>query len=463
MDRPLRVLLAAAEAAPFSKVGGLADVAGALPKALAQLGVDVRVVTPHHPSAARIAGSQALTSYAIPSFGRDQTAVVVENTLGEQVPVYLIANDAYFNRPDPYGAPDDLLRYHFFARAVLQLPKALDWRPDILHLNDWHTAGAAFGLRNRAWNDPFYQGIASLITIHNLRYRGPDDIADVLSQGVYYADAVNTVSPTYAREILTPQFGEGVQQLLGLRAEQGKLSGIINGIDADEFNPAHDPALASTFDADHLDRRAANKTALQRRGGLTEDASIPVIGMVGRLTDQKGFDLVAQVLDGLLAQGRVQIAILGAGEEKYHQLLKDVAVRHPGQMAMFFAFDLPLAQLIYGGSDMFLMPSQFEPCGLGQMIALRYGSLPLVRATGGLADTVRNATDNLSDGDGFVFWEYSATALRNTLDRALWAYGQPEAWRQLQRRAMAVDNSWASSAQQYLDLYQRLLDGRREA
>jgi starch synthase len=461
MDRPLRVLLAAAEAAPFSKVGGLADVAGALPKALARLGVDVRLVTPRHASAANTSGHK-VASFTVPSFGTEQTVAIEEAALGGAVPVYLVANGAFFDRDEVYGAPDDLLRYHFFARAVLHLPRALDWKPDIFHLNDWHTAGVAFGLRNRAWSDPFYQGSASLITVHNLRYRGPDEVADILSQGIYYADAVNTVSPTYAREILTPEYGEGVQDLLGLRASHGRLSGIINGIDVEEFNPATDPQLVQTFDADHLDRRAANKTALQRKGNLTADPAIPVIGMVGRLTDQKGFDLVAQVLDALLTSQQVQVVILGAGEAKYHDLLKDVAARHPSQMAMFFAFDLALAQLIYGGSDMFLMPSRFEPCGLGQMIALRYGSIPVVRATGGLADTVQDASDDLSTGTGFVFRDYSPAALRGTLERALRAFGQRDAWQRLQRRAMAVDNSWENSAQQYADLYRRILDWRRE-
>lgn len=461
MDRPLRVLLAAAEAAPFSKVGGLADVAGALPKALARRGVDVRLVTPRHPSAAQFPAQQ-VASFTVPSFGKDETARVEEATLGGSIPAYLIASDTFFDRKDAYGAPDDLLRYHFFARAVLQLPKTLDWKPDIFHINDWHTAGAAFGLRNRAWSDPFYQGAASLLTIHNLRYRGPDEVVDVLSQAVYYADAVNTVSPTYAREILTPEYGEGVQDLLRMRADQGRVSGIINGIDVEEFDPATDKQLAQTFDAQRLDRRVANKTALQRRGNLTEDPNIPVIGMVGRLTDQKGFDLFAQVVDSLLARQRVQVVILGAGEEKYHELLKDVAARHPSQMAMFFAFDLALAQLIYGGSDMFLMPSRFEPCGLGQLIALRYGSIPIVRATGGLADTVQNASPDLGSGTGFVFRDYSPGALRGELERAIASYGQRDAWQRMQQRAMAVDNSWENSAQQYHDLYQRILDWRRE-
>jgi starch synthase len=452
------VLLAAAEASPFSKVGGLADVSGALPKALARLGVDVRVVTPKHASASHVTGTH-VASLTVPSFGRDETAVCEEVMVGDDVPVYLVANDTYFTRTRVYGEADDLLRYHFFARAVLELPKAIGWKPDIFHVNDWHTASVTFGLRNRAWSEAFYRDSASLLSIHNLRYRGPDEVADILCQGIYYADAVNTVSPTYAREILTPEYGEGLQDLLALRAGQGRVSGIINGIDTEAFNPALDQRLAQTFDADHLDRRIANKAALQKRGGLTDDHGIPLIGMVGRLTDQKGFDLVAKVLDPLLAAHRVQVAILGDGEDRYHSLLGDVAAQHPGQMAVFFRFDLDLAQLIYGGSDLFLMPSRFEPCGLGQMIALRYGSVPVVRETGGLADTVENITDDLDAGVGVVFRDYTPAALRQAVERGLGIYRQKDAWQRLQRRAMAVDNSWAASARAYRDLYHDIRQG----
>ncbi len=459
MDRSLRVLFAAAEVSPYAKVGGLADVAGSLPMALAQQGVDVRIVLPRHGSAAKFDGFQTVARGAITTLDGTEEAIVEEGVL-HGVPVYFMNNGRFFNRPQVYGDPDDLLRYHFFTRAVLELPKLLGWRPDVLHLNDWHTAAVAFGLRNRAWGDPFYQGMASLLTIHNLRYRGPDDVLDVLCQGIYYADAVNTVSPTYAREILTPEYGEGLQDLLRLR--QDRLSGIINGIDVEEFNPATDRYLPSNFDAATLERRVANKLALQERSGLIRDEQIPIIGMVGRLTDQKGFDLVAQVLDGMVRERRAQVVILGTGDDRYHVLLRKLAEQYPDQIAMNFAFDLGLAQLIYGGSDMFLMPSQFEPCGLGQMIALRYGSVPVVRSTGGLADTVLDASPDLSQGTGFVFKDYAPAALQATLGRALDAYRNQDAWRNLMRRGMQVDNSWEHSAGQYHRLYQDVLETRRE-
>ncbi|MBI4499311.1 MAG: glycogen synthase [Chloroflexi bacterium] len=459
MERSLRVLLAAAEVSPYAKVGGLADVAGALPKALARLGVDVRMVMPKHGSVARFDGFQPVARGGVATLDGQEDVLLEEGSL-HGVPVYMVASSRFFGRPQVYGEPDDLVRYHYFTRAVLELPKLLDWRPDIFHLNDWHTAAVAFGLRNRAWGDPFYHGMASLLTIHNLRYRGPDEVLDILCQGIYYADAVNTVSPTYAREIMTPEYGEGLHDLLRLR--QDRLSGIINGIDLDEFNPATDPQLAATFDVTTLERRVANKRALQERSGLLPDPEVPLIGMVGRLTDQKGFDLVAQVLNDLVQNRRVQVVILGAGEERYHALLRDVAQRHPQQVALHFAFDLALAQLIYGGSDLFLMPSRFEPCGLGQMIALRYGSVPVVRATGGLADTVADVGPDLSTGTGFVFRDYQPGALLATLGRALDAYRDRDAWRGLVRRGMQVDNSWDQSAARYASLYRSLLAGRRE-
>ena len=271
MDRSLRVLFAAAEASPYAKVGGLADVAGSLPISLTEQGLDVRIVMPKHASAEKFDGFQEVARGKVPTMAGDEEITIEEGSL-RGVPVYLVRSARYFGRPQVYGEPDDLLRYHFFARAVLELPKLLGWRPDIFHLNDWHTAAVAFGLRNRAWSEPFYQGMASLVTIHNLRYRVPDEVLDVLSQGIYYADARSTVSPTYAREILTPEYGEGVQDLLRLR--QDRLSGIINGIDIEEFNPATDRYLPSTFDVSSLekpDREQAGIAGTQRLGSGRAD------------------------------------------------------------------------------------------------------------------------------------------------------------------------------------------------
>jgi len=453
MNRPLKVLFVSAEVGPFAKVGGLADVAAALPRALAARGHDVRVVTPRH-SAEAIGEIAALIPL---SAGRQATARSTTSD-GDGVPTYLVESEGLFPRDRVYGEANDLERYLAFCQAALELPKQLGWRPDVFHCNDWHTAPIAFGLRNRAWGDGFYRGAACVLTIHNLRYRGPDELADFLCQGIYYADAVTTVSETYAREILTPEYGEGLHPLLQER--QDRLFGILNGLDYREYDPAGDPHLAANFDAATLERRSANKTALQERAGLAPDANAPVVGMVSRLTEQKGMDLTLETMGALLSEGAAQFVVLGTGDETYHRAFRDLAQRHAGHAAVSIAFDHPLAQLIYGGCDLFLMPSRFEPCGLGQLIALRYGAIPVVRHTGGLADTVSDYTGPESEGNGFVFHEYSAPALLAALRRALATFQHPDEWRRLQARCMQLDFSWSRSAERYESAYRQALAGR---
>ncbi len=456
MSRPLKVLYVAAEVGPFAKVGGLADVAAALPSALAARGHDVRVLTPRHSSetVGEVAASVPLGA------GRQVTAR--RTTSGDDgVPVYLIESEGFFPRDRVYGEPNDLERYLAFCRAALELPKQLGWPPDIFHCNDWHTAPIAFGVRNRAWGDAFYRDAACVLTIHNLRYRGPDELADFLCQGVYYADAVTTVSETYAREILTPEYGEGLHQLLGERRE--RLFGILNGLDHRDYDPAGDPHLAANFDAATLERRSNNKAALQRKAGLVEDSAVPLVGMVSRLTEQKGMDLTLAAMEALLAEGAVQFVLVGSGDEAFHRAFRDLAKRHAGRASVSIAFDHALAQLIYGGCDLFLMPSRFEPCGLCQLIALRYGAIPVVRHTGGLADTVRNYTGPESDGNGFVFHEYKTDALLDALGRALAIYQRPDEWRHLQASGMRLDFSWDRSAERYEDVYRQVLAGRSPA
>jgi starch synthase len=453
MNRPLKVLFVSAEVVPFAKVGGLADVAAALPPALAARGHDVRVLTPRHSpeSVGEIAASIPLGA------GRQATARSTTSG-GDGVPTYLIESEGLFPRDRVYGEANDLARYLSFCRAALELPKQLGWRPNIFHCNDWHTAPIAFGLRNRAWGDAFYRDVACVLTIHNLRYRGPDELADFLCQGIYYADAVTTVSETYARQILTPEYGEGLHPLL--RERQDRLFGILNGLDYREHDPASDPHLAANFDATSLDRRSANKAALQQRVGLAPDDRVPVVGMVSRLTEQKGMDLTLEAMDRLLAEGAAQLVLLGTGDEAYHRAFRELAQRHAGRASVSIAFDHPLAQLIYGGCDLFLMPSRFEPCGLGQLIALRYGAIPVVRHTGGLADTVRDYNGPDSQGNGFVFQEYSTGALLAALRRALAAFHRPDEWHRLQVHGMELDFSWERSALRYEDVYRQALAGR---
>ncbi|MBI2862579.1 MAG: glycogen synthase [Chloroflexi bacterium] len=449
----MRILYAAAEVSPWSKVGGLADVAGALPKALGQLGHDIRVITPAHQPAE---GMRALGPFTLPFMGREERVVLWEGKPAQGVTIYFVECAPYFGKRPIYGEPDDLLRYLLFSQVVVSVPKWLDWLPEILHCNDWHTAPAIPGLRNRASGDTSYRGIASVYTIHNLGYRGPNEFVDFMVQGIYYADVVSTVSPTYAQEILTPEYGAGLEGLLQSRRD--RLFGILNGIDVDVLDPSHDQYLAATFAPGRLGERAKNKAALQARVGLAQEPQTPLIGMVSRLADQKGFDLLAEVIEPLLEQEHFQLVILGMGEAKYEQHFRGLAERHPTQVAAVIAFDEPLAQLIYGGSDFFLMPSRYEPCGLGQLIAMRYGSIPVVRRTGGLADTVEDCDAELAGGTGFVFYEYRSDALAETLRRAITAYRQwPERWQQLVERAMAKDFSWRASASQYAEMYKRAL------
>ena len=455
----MKVLFAAAEAAPFSKVGGLADVAASLPKALRRLGHDVRVVTPLHRRPGAGAPEIEGEPLALPmTWGGQEVRPLVRQTESGGVPVYLLDYSPYYQRRAIYGEPDDLDRYLFFCQVVLELPKVLGWQPDILHAHDWHAAALAFGLRNMAWGDPFYHPTSSVVTIHNLRYRGPHNLVDMLCQAIFYANIVSTVSPTYAQEILTPEYGEGLHTLLGLRRD--RLFGILNGIDYEEFNPATDPLIPVRYDAATPEKKGFSKTALQERGSLTPDPSLPVVGMVSRLTEQKGFDLVQQVIEPFLESGRFQFFLLATGEKQYEAFFKELPQRYPGRVAALITFDAALAQLIYAGSDFFLMPSRFEPCGLGQMISLRYGTIPIVRRTGGLADTIQDCSPDLSTGNGFSFTDYSAWALRETLERALAAYQQPEAWRGLVARAMNQDFSWDASARKYVGMYEAALTSR---
>lgn len=455
----MRILFATAEASPYSKVGGLADVAASLPKALQRLGHDIRVVTPLFRRPGETGPEIDGEELNLPTtWAGKELRVSVRQTTSGGGPVYLVDHPPYFQRPAVYGEQDDLDRYLFFCQVVLELPKALGWQPDILHGHDWHAAALAFGLRNKAWSDAFYRPTASVMTIHNLRYRGPHNLVDMLCQAILYADVISTVSPTYAQEILTPEYGEGLHTLLGLRRD--RLFGVLNGIDYEEFDPATDPLIPAHYDASTPEKKAFNKAALQERGSLALDPSVPLVGMISRLTEQKGFDLVEQVIESYLESGRFQFFLLATGEKRYEAFFQELPRRYPGRAAVFLAFDAALAQFIYAGSDFFLMPSRFEPCGLGQMISLRYGAIPIVRRTGGLADTIQDCHLDLSTGNGFSFTEYTDWALREAIERALAAYQQQDAWRSLVVRAMNQDFSWHASARKYVEMYQAALVGR---
>lgn len=487
----LPVLIVAVEMSPLAKVGGLADVVGALPHALRGIGVDARVAMPLHGVVDRDAYPLRLLAEAPVSTPNGPRAARLFETSLREVPVYLVENEAFFGRPRVYGDEDDLERWLYFCDALLAAAPQLaagqssaeNWRPAVLHLHDWHAAFV--GSRLLAAASHLWASCARVYTIHNLALQGPFDQAfgrrhglslaalmapaglepDVafsgMAQGILWSDVVSTVSPTYAREIQTPEFGAGLDALL--RGRGDRLTAVLNGIDYEVFDPAHDPRIAANYDAETLDMRAANKKALQERAGLPVRPEAPLAGMVSRLYDQKGSDLVALAFRHLLAERDLQLVVLGTGDPLHEKMLSDLQAAFPDKAAAIFRFDEGLAQLIYAGCDFFLMPSRFEPCGLGQLLALRYGAVPVVRRTGGLADTVEDCDLDLGSGTGFTFEAANAQDLERAIERALAAHEDQAAWRSLQIRGMSRDFSWDRAAGLYHEMYERALSLRQGA
>lgn len=488
----MRILFIASEVDPFAKTGGLADVAAALPKALASLGHDVRIALPLYRQVNR------------ERFALQQTTVTVRVQVGvhafegriwsatlpkSRVTVYFIECPSLFDRDGLYqdqgrDHPDNLTRFSFFSQAALRLLPAVDWQPDILHCHDWQ---ASLVCAHLAWgacgHDAYFRSIATVLTVHNLAYQGlfPSDqwaltgLPDAAfgMQGLEYYGQINclkgglvsagwltTVSPTYVREIQTREFGCGLDGVLAQRTEE--LIGILNGIDPQEWNPQTDPHLAAGYSVEHLGGKALCKQALQRRSGLTERQDL-LIGMIQRLAEQKGIDIFVQALDALMALP-VQFVMLGTGDPAYHRQLEQAAAKFPGRLAVHLTFDNTLAHQIEAGADAFLMPSRFEPCGLNQMYSMRYGTVPIVRHVGGLADTVvdvRHATLADKTATGFVVAEHSAAALVEAVKRAVTAFCDHTLWGTLIQHGMRRDCSWERSATTYLQLYERALATRR--
>jgi starch synthase len=457
---PPKVAFAAAEAAPFAKVGGLADVAGSLPQALARLGAEVTLYVPLHGTIDRakwgIPNEGAERSVA---YGASHVRVAYPTIQRDGVRVVFVANKR-IGRDRVYGAPDDAKRYAFFCRAVAT---ALADEPvDVVHAHDWHAALLVPMIGRK---------LATVFTIHNLAYQGKTS-AEILppiglpktripaekpgecnpmARAIARADIVSTVSPRYAKEILTSEFGEGLDGLLHER--KADVRGIVNGIDTDFFDPARDPHIAAQYSADDRRGKAQCKAALQTEGGLRVDPETPMLGVIGRLVEQKGIDLLTAVAPDLL-EGGAQLVVLGTGDPAYEERWRKLRDRYPSRLFLTLGFDAALAQRIYAGCDLFLMPSRFEPCGLGQLISLRYGTIPVVRAVGGLADTVRDLDDRPRDGNGFSFRQYDRTAFSGALARALRAFRRDgDQWNELRGRAMHEDHSWTASATQYLDVY----------
>lgn len=489
----MRVLFASSEVTPFAKTGGLADVAGALPPALARLGVDVRVVLPLYRQVDR--GAHALRNTGlvldVPIAGRSEPTAVYEGRIAGRgspdVPVYFLEADRYYDRDGLYGVAgqdfqDNAERFAFFSRAVVELGRHDLVRADLFHCHDWQTGLVPAYLESLYAHDPVVGRAASVFTIHNLGYQGlfwhydmyltgigwehftPAGLEfwgkiSFLKAGLVYADLLTTVSPTYAREIQTEEMGHGLEGVLHARAD--RLVGILNGLDVEEWNPETDRYIPVRYSREDLSGKAAAKAALQRAYKLPERPEVPLLGVVARLADQKGCDLLAEVLPDIVRRG-AQLVLLGAGEPAYEDLFLSAAQRYPSSVGVTIAYDHTLAHLVEAGADLFLMPSRYEPCGLNQMMSLRYGTVPIVRATGGLADTVLEEAPE-QGGNGFVFTPYESRALLEAIDRGLACYRDHERWRALQQRGMSVDFSWDASARRYLDAYGHALGLARRA
>lgn len=475
----MKVLFVASEAYPFIKTGGLGDVAYALPKALRKMGIDARVIIPKYsgiPLSFRNCMENVAT-FTVPVGWRKQYCGLQYLTYDE-IPYYFVDNEYYFERPETYGCYDDGERYSYFSKAVLESIKHMgDFVPDIIHCNDWHCGILPALLKDNYSDDEMYSEIKSVFTIHNLKYQGvfPKEIlgellnldegyytddalkfydaVSFMKGGIVFADAVTTVSETYAGEIQTPFYGEGLDGLL--RSKSEKLYGIVNGIDYELYNPIVDKKIFYNFDENSLKQKMENKLKLQQELCFTVNENIPMIGIVTRLVKQKGLDLIVEKLQELLSLP-IQIVLLGNGDEYYEDIFQYYASIYPSRISTNIIFDEKLAQKIYAASDMFLMPSLFEPCGIGQLIALKYGSIPIVRETGGLKDTITPYNKYTGNGNGFSFTNYSSDELIDAITRALNLYKDKDSWNKLINNAMTSNNSWENSAKNYIDLYSNI-------
>src|SRR5690242_3637878 len=473
----MRIAILTSEAVPFAKTGGLADVSGALPKALTSLDVDAKLILPLYEQVDRtLLNGGSVENVRVEWRGHvHQVRFWFSDTAG--APAYLLEAPDFFGRPNIYGYEDDHIRFAFFSRAALALLKHLSFEPDVVHGNDWPCGFAMAELRARRRYEAFFQKTKSLFSLHNVGYQGLFDPADLwwlgfgdpperddfmldraasaLKAGIITADALSTVSPRYAREIQTPEQGYGLDWLL--RARRDRLVGIANGVDYDLWNPETDPHIAANFSADDLSGKRECKIDLLRRFGLPEDPDRPVIAIISRLVGQKGYDLIRMISDWIVRTGSFFIA-LGAGAREYEEFLQRWHDAAPHRVGIYKGFaGEPLAHQIEAGADMFLMPSLYEPCGLNQMYSMRYGTVPIVRATGGLDDTVEQFNPATRDGNGFKFQQYDAGALLDKIREALYFYGRPKDWATIQHNGMAIDNSWQAAAKKYIAAYEEVV------
>lgn len=477
----MKVLFVASEAVPFIKTGGLADVAGSLPKSLKAEGVDIRVILPKYGSIKEEWTSKMshVGNITVPVSWRDKYAGVdmIEH---DGVTYYFLDNEEYFKRDSLYGYFDDAERFAFFSRAVLNVLPMLDFWPDVIHTNDWHAGMVNVFLKLDHIGDERYAGIKTLFSIHNLKYQGvfPKsvmndvlgldwkyfnngdlefyDAVNYMKAGIIYADFVGTVSRTYAQEIQYDYFGENLDGLLRKRSDS--LFGIVNGIDYDVYNPATDKNLLYTYDVNSWNKKVDNKVRLQEDLGLPVKRDTPIIAMVTRLVEAKGLELLVRIMDELLATEDAQFVLLGTGDKRYEDWFQGLQWRFPDKVSANIRFSNQLAQRIYASADIFLMPSIYEPCGIGQLIALRYGTVPVVRATGGLRDTIQPYNKYTGEGNGYIFENINAHDMAYVIKQALGDYRDKSVWNHLVENAMNSDYSWKNSAKEYINLFSRLVE-----
>ena len=472
----MKVCFIAAEAAPFVKVGGLGDVIGSLPKSLRELGVDARVILPLYSSIDRERFGLKYKAYQFVDLGWRHSYCGIFETEVDGVPCYFVDNEQYFNRDSIYGQIDDGERFAFFSKAALEILPALDFKPDVVNVNDWHTALSVIYLDVlKSREAEFYKDMKSVLSIHNIEFQGkfnPYEMGNLfglenkyfdaliyngdlnlLKGAIQLADRVNTVSETYAREILDPYFSYGLDKILNV--EQGKLRGILNGIDVDKFNPKTDPMIPVNYDLKTFEDKVQNKLAFQKEMDLEVNADIPLIGMVTRLTHQKGIDLILQASEDILRTG-AQLVILGTGDAHYESALRSLEHYRHDRVRSILLFSNEMSAKIYAASDLFLMPSKTEPCGLSQLISMRYGTVPVVHRVGGLRDTVIPFTG--VEGNGFTFESFQAGDMMDAIYRAVTCFYQsPDEWKQIIKNNLQKHVSWEQSAKKYLDLYHEVV------
>ncbi|RCW49856.1 MULTISPECIES: glycogen synthase GlgA [unclassified Halanaerobium] len=481
MGKKLKILFAASEADPFVKTGGLADVAGSLPQAIKKQGHDMRLVIPEYRQipAEYKEKMEPVCHFRTKLAWRD-TYVGINKLEYDGITVYFVDNKYYFDRDSLYENEDNFEQFAFFSQAVLDMLPVIDFKPDIIHANDWQTGPLPLLFADRYRQQDFYSDIKTVFTIHNLRYQGEfgreltsdllslpphhwysgnirhNGLLNYMKSGIMYADHITTVSKTYAEEIRTEYFGEGLDYALRLRADD--LSGIINGISYEKFNPEADSEIYVNYSSSDISGKDENKNRLQQEMGLEVNADIPIISIISRLVDQKGLDLVKGVFQELMDLN-IQMIILGTGDKKYEDFFHSQSERYAGKLAVNIFYDSELAKKIYAGSDIFLMPSKYEPCGLSQLISFRYGTIPIVRETGGLNDTVDSYSEETGEGTGFSFNNYNAHDMLYTVQRAVSFYHRTDIWHKLIRRVMDMNYSWEHSAEEYDDLYAELSSG----